>query len=203
MRHFSVVFLAVFLVAAFAADLFVLFGLFLEKHEASETTAVAPKEQSKTLDAIVTSAAARPVRLTIPSIGVDTNIEHVGTRPNGEMDVPKKWAHVGWFKEGYKPGAQGSAVIAGHYDTNFGLPAAFYRLGRLKTGDEVVVEMSDGNRMTFTVTASALYDTRSREESVFGPDDKPRLNLITCNGVWNEVTRDYSKRLVVFTELQS
>jgi len=31
-------------------------------------------------------------------------------------------------------------------------------------------------------------------------DAKAHLNLITCEGVWDKVSKSYSKRLVVFTD---
>lgn len=37
-------------------------------------------------------------------------------------------------------------------------------------------------------------------EIFFSKDGKSHLNLITCGGVWNKVTKHYPDRLVVFTE---
>ncbi len=38
-------------------------------------------------------------------------------------------------------------------------------------------------------------------EEIFGASKIARLNLITCDGVWDKKTLSYDKRLVVFTEL--
>ena len=56
-----------------------------------------------------------PLRLKIPKIDVDSIIEYVGLNPEGAMDVPKSQDNVAWFELGQRPGASGSAVIAGHY----------------------------------------------------------------------------------------
>jgi sortase A len=36
---------------------------------------------------------------------------------------------------------------------------------------------------------------------VFGDAEIPRLNLITCNGVWDKNSKNYSDRLVVYSKL--
>jgi len=43
------------------------------------------------------------------------------------------------------------------------------------------------------------YNSEPQVE-IFGPTDKKRLNLITCNGEWIQSLKTYSDRLVVFTE---
>ena len=46
---------------------------------------------------------ARPVRLLIPGIGVDTVIEQLGETPNGDMDVPRNVQDAGWYAPGSVP----------------------------------------------------------------------------------------------------
>ncbi|HEY4511683.1 MAG TPA: class F sortase [Candidatus Paceibacterota bacterium] len=142
-----------------------------------------------------------PQRLIIKALGIDAPIEHLGQNAVGEMDTPDDWGTLAWYKPGYKPGDKGNAVIAGHYDNNFGLPAVFFRLKKLKAGDEIVVIEDDGSQLTFSVTHTATYDSSAGNYEVFGTSSVPRLNLITCNGWWSETAHNYSKRLVVFSEL--
>lgn len=54
-----------------------------------------------------------PVRLKIPSIGVDSAIEDALITPAGRMDVPAGSRNVAWFALGPHPGNVGSAVIGG------------------------------------------------------------------------------------------
>ena len=56
-----------------------------------------------------------PLRLRVPSIGVDASIEYVGLTKAGAMEVPKLHPNVAWYSLGTRPGDRGSAVIAGHY----------------------------------------------------------------------------------------
>lgn len=145
--------------------------------------------------------AVSPVRISIPRLGVETNIEHVGRTASGNMAVPADFSEVGWFREGYLPGEVGNAVVAGHVDDAKGNAAIFYNLSRLEEGDSVLVEGEEGT-LEFRVARKKLYPYTAEDTSeVFGKSDKPMLNLITCDGTWDQEKRTYSDRLVVFAEL--
>lgn len=145
-----------------------------------------------------------PITLRIPKFGISAMVESVGMDKKGRMDVPKKDENVAWYNLGFKPGSLGSAVIAGHFDTVTGAPAVFYNLNKLTPGDQIIVTSSSGKDLIFKVTDKQLYpDASFPLQKVFNTTDKPRLNLITCDGVWNRATQNYSQRLVVFTELDS
>ncbi|HSW47458.1 MAG TPA: class F sortase, partial [Candidatus Saccharimonadales bacterium] len=142
-----------------------------------------------------------PMRLIIPAISVNTNIQHVGITPEGEMDVPSNSIDVGWFEPGALPGEKGSAVIAGHFDSENGEAGVFNNLDKLKVGDKIYTKDNSGKSTTFAVKKKRLYDPGYAEE-VFGRSDTAHLNLITCKGVWNDNLKSYSKRLVVFADRQ-
>jgi len=71
------------------------------------------------------SASAGPIRLTIPTIDVDTSIVALGLTSDGAMDIPKSISEVAWYNLGPRPGENGSAVVAGHYGWNNSVPAVF------------------------------------------------------------------------------
>lgn len=151
------------------------------------------------------ASAGRPVRMAIPRLGVDANVESVGLTADRAMDVPKAWANVGWYENGFRPGEVGNAVIAGHLDTNTGGPAVFWSLDTLQPGDEVTVTYENGDVYTFMVESSETYqhDTEGPIiERIFGGSLTPDLNLITCDGAWDHGQATYSHRLVVFTTLE-
>jgi LPXTG-site transpeptidase (sortase) family protein len=142
-----------------------------------------------------------PVRLKIPSINIDANIEYIGIAPDGAMDVPKNPDDTAWFKLGQRPGEKGSAVIAGHYGWKNGKAAAFDNLYQLRKGDKLYIEDDEGTSISFIVRESQRYDPGADASSVFNSSDgKSHLNLITCEGDWNKDQKSYSKRLVVFTD---
>ncbi len=141
-----------------------------------------------------------PIRLQIPEIHIDANIESVGLTALGAMEVPKT-PGVGWFDVGVQPGEMGNAVIAGHTGWKDNIPAVFDKLGTLKKGDKIFVLNSNGEVVTFVVREIKSYDAGADSSEVFGSmDGKSHLNLITCSGVWNKISKSSSKRLVVFTD---
>lgn len=142
---------------------------------------------------------ATPMRLKIPAIEIDTAVESVAKTAAGQMDVPKDVKNVAWYNLGPLPGAQGNAVISGHYDDTKG-PAVFYKLGKLKAGDQVIVTNADGVDLTFEVVSKENYPLdKAPLNRIFGFDLERDLNLITCSGRWNAKARTYNQRLVVYT----
>ncbi len=141
-----------------------------------------------------------PIRLKIPKINLVATIEYVGLTASEEMDIPKSTINVGWFALGPRPGEKGSAVIDGHFNGENGKPGVFANLYKLEKGDKLYIEDSKGQETTFSVSASRTYDPGYADD-VFTLNDTAHLNLITCDGVWNESKKSYSKRLVVYTNI--
>ena len=142
-----------------------------------------------------------PVRLKIPSINVDAPVEYTGLTSDGAMDVPKGPVDVAWFNLGPRPGENGSAVIAGHYDWKNNIPAVFDNLHKLRKGDKIYIEDEKGANIVFVVREIQIYGKNEDASGVFGSSDgKAHLNLITCTGVWNKAKKTYSDRLIVFTD---
>lgn len=141
-----------------------------------------------------------PEKIRIPAIGVEANALHLGVKENGEMDVPETIDEVSWFEPGYKPGANGRAVIAGHVDGMDG-PAIFWDLAELEAGDEIIIE-GDGKQLVFRVYAMESVDLELADvQSVFGYRSSPELILITCSGEFNHEQGTRKERLIVYTEL--
>lgn len=145
-----------------------------------------------------------PVRLIIPSIDVDAEVQYVGLDPDGtgEMGVPSNFTDVGWYKYGVRPGMRGSAVIAGHLNGKEIPEAVFYDLHELAVGDEVVIMSAGRVGSIFRVVKVETYAYNDPTEDVFkSTDGKRKLNLITCGGEWLSDEDQYNERTVVFTEL--
>lgn len=142
-----------------------------------------------------------PVRLRIPKIGIDTMVQWVGADANGQMGVPSNYSDVAWYEVGPPPGTPGNAVIAGHLDSTTG-PAIFFRLEELQAGDEIFVGNEAGQELRFVVSGREVYDAANAPlERIFGPAINPQLNLITCDGAFDQTARQYDKRLVIFSSL--
>jgi LPXTG-site transpeptidase (sortase) family protein len=143
---------------------------------------------------------AAPVSLTIPLIGVQTNLMTLGLGSNGTLDVPPlSMASVaGWYTGSPRPGAIGSAIIVGHIDTTKG-PAVFYRLNTLTRGDKIYVNRADGTLVEFQVTSVQQYlKDHFPTQAVYGAVPDPELRLITCDGTFNLATGHYLSNIVVY-----
>lgn len=144
-----------------------------------------------------------PIRLKIPAIQVDTSIDLMGIDADGLMQSPNNAKSVGWYKQGPRPGDIGSAVIDGHYGKwQGGYNSVFDNLHTLQKGDSVYVESSSGSTVTFIVRELRMYNPKANSNDVFiSNDGLSHLNLITCDGSWDEESKSYSKRLIVFTDM--
>ena len=85
------------------------------------------------------SLAGLPRRLIIPSLNIDTAVEHVGLNHNGNLKVPSTYHTVAWYEKGAAPGSMGTAVIVGHKDNGLGLDAVFGKLNKITVGSEIQV----------------------------------------------------------------
>lgn len=143
-----------------------------------------------------------PVRVRIPAIGVDTaKLTPIGVAKSGALTVPVGPAPIGWFTGAPPPGSLGPAVLAGHVSWN-GTHGVFFKLGKLKAGDTVVVTRADRRTATFTIRAVRAYPkTEFPSADVYGNVEAPALRLITCAGDVDPVTRRYADNIVVYADL--
>lgn len=142
-----------------------------------------------------------PIRLRVPALGVDADVEYVELAEDGAMDVPKEPGNVAWYQPGPKPGEPGNAIIAGHVDWG-GRTAVFWGLRTLTPGDVIQVVAGDGVRYEFVVDWLKWYDAETASvDQVFGQSGDTELTLITCGGSFDQRTRQYLSRLVVRSTL--
>lgn len=162
-------------------------------------------ENSKQKDNLTETTApvyGIPKTIRISKIKVDAPVESVGLDAKKAMDVPKNSDNAGWYNLGVKPGEKGNAVLDGHLDKSSGAPAIFWDVAKLEIGEKIIIEDENGKSTTFSVVKNTKYpyDNFPLQE-VFGPTEKRMLNLISCNGVWNSKTHNYSQRTVVYAEM--
>ena len=145
----------------------------------------------------------KPVWLTVPAIGVKAPIINLGLNRNGTLQVPSTTTVVGWYTGSPRPGATGSAVIAGHVDSRTG-PGIFFWLKKMRPGERIYVRRADGTLAVFTVTAVRIY-TKSKFPTamVYGPVPDAELRLITCGGTFDYARRSYLSNVVVYARLSA
>ncbi|WP_329277184.1 class F sortase [Streptomyces sp. NBC_01451] len=143
-----------------------------------------------------------PLRIRIPTIGVNAPLMGLGLTPTGSLEVPpaEREDLAGWYEAGTAPGETGTAIVAGHVDNADG-PSVFYRLGALEKGGAIEVERLDGSTALFTVDAVEVYDKNHfPDEKVYGAAPRPELRVITCGGGYTPGT-GYEGNVVVFAHL--
>jgi len=142
--------------------------------------------------------AAPPVRIEIAAIGVRAPVIRLGLNRDGTLEVPTDFGDTGWWSGGSRPGEPGPAVIAGHVDGRTG-PAVFFRLGRLRAGDPIVIVRRDGTRVRFRVQRAARYRKAAFPTArVYGATRGPTLRLITCSGAFDRASGHYLDNTVVY-----
>jgi len=142
---------------------------------------------------------SKPVRIEIPSIGVDAPIAETGLKEDQTAEVPDEANEVGWYKYSQTPGEIGPSVLIGHLDWTDG-PAVFFDIKKLKPGSVIKVTREDGSIAVFNVESIEQY--RQNEfptEEVYGKLKKSGLRLVTCSGSF--IGEQYSHNLVVYAAL--
>jgi sortase (surface protein transpeptidase) len=151
----------------------------------------------------VESQSVAPIQLVIPKIGVKASVESVGVDRLGAMATPSGPFTVGWWSYGTVPGEPGNAVLDGHLDSARYGAAVFWRLGDLRSGDQILVRMPGNRTLTFIVDRAAVYKYNDAPlADIFGAASTPSLNLVTCTGSFDRTSRNYDRRLVVYSKLQ-
>jgi hypothetical protein len=170
--------------------------------EDDNTTLASPPQPDANAPQAITAQRV-PVRVVIPRAGVNAAVLPLGETDGGAMATPATPTEVGWWQYGVAPGAKGSAVLGGHLDFHDYGAAVFWNLNKLRPGDAISVTDAGGETFRFVVQSSAVYQENdpSAIDRIFRRQDAARLNLITCAGTFNPVTRDYDKRLVVYSVL--
>lgn len=175
----------------------------VEKAKAAEKEKPAAKSKSKQAANPINELnqpGIAPEMLSIPSIGIEADVTHLGVTDTGEMAVPDNGEELSWFSPGYQPGQRGRAVIAGHVDDLDG-PAVFWDLTELEPGDEIIVSGED-RKLRFKVhTMESVPLDLADVDSVFGYHSSPELVLITCSGTYDYDRGTREERLIVYASL--
>ncbi|MFI7341036.1 class F sortase [Streptomyces sp. NPDC050085] len=144
-----------------------------------------------------------PLRVTVPAIHVDAPLMGLALQGDGRLAAPPENDAdlAGWWSSGPAPGAQGTAIIAGHVDIPTG-PAAFYNLGALKPGMRIDVERADRRTAHFTIDSVDVYDADAfPDDKVYADTGRPELRLITCGGGFDKKLQRYRGNVVISAHL--
>jgi hypothetical protein len=146
-------------------------------------------------------SASTPLRVELPSIGVDAALMELGLDPTGSMEVPPGAFPAGWYTGAPTPGEMGPAIIVGHVNWN-GVDGVFGQLHTVAIGARVSVKRADGTTAVFAVTRVAEYPKDDFPTTVvYGDIDHAGLRIITCGGELDKAIHSYKDNIVVFADL--
>lgn len=144
---------------------------------------------------------SEPTRLRIAKIDLDTSLVTIGRNPDDTIEVPSDYRVAGWYKYSPTPGELGPAIIVGHVDNVNGI-AVFWRLRELAAGDMIEIDRTDGKIRKFKVNDVKQFPRDSfPTQEIYGNIDYAGVRLITCGGVFNRQTHQYSHNTVVYASL--
>ncbi len=147
-----------------------------------------------------------PVTLSIPSIGVRTDLIHLGLEDNGSLKVPEDTgggAPASWYDGSPTPGERGPSVLLGHVNALGGNKGVFADLRKLTPGAEISVSRTDGSIAVFTVDRGALYPKNEFPTlEVYGNTPGSELRLITCDG-YDPETGEFDDNYVIYATLKA
>jgi LPXTG-site transpeptidase (sortase) family protein len=149
--------------------------------------------------AVALSAIGAPVRLVVPSVGIDAPVVPIETSTDGVLTPPADVDTAGWWQRSAEPGARkGQVLVTGHtvHDGDGSMDA----MGGVKPGDQVRLRRG-GKTALYRTTAVAVYSkakVAERATKLFGQDGgHGRLVLVTCAD-WNG--EDYESNIIVFAD---
>ena len=143
----------------------------------------------------------RPLRIIIPTLGVDAPIHPAGLQTHQEgqrtyqqWSVPNAYA-AGWHESSAPLGQKGNTVLNGHNNVH---GAIFGELRKLAVGEQIVLVGAEGITVYRVVHHELLEEhgvplrERLQNANWIAPTDDERLTLVTC---WPNTTN--SHRLIV------
>ncbi len=133
------------------------------------------------------SSTVTPIRLSIQSIDLDLPILSAPIQ-DGKWAITKDG--VSYLSTSPLPGTLGNSVFYGHNWANL-----LGNLGQVKTGDEVIVSLSNGQVVEYRIHFISVVTPD--ETHIYQNTADYRLTLYTCTGLLD------SKRLVVTAILES
>lgn len=145
-----------------------------------------------------TAPANEPRKIEVPSIGTSGCVQKVGIDQRNAIAAPTNIHLAGWYVNSALPGEKGVSIIDGHVQGRYGT-AIFTNLDRLRSGDQIKVQLGDESWREFEVVSIGTYSVNETNDELFksanGVDKQ--LTLVTCAGTYNSQTKTYDKRVIV------
>jgi hypothetical protein len=151
----------------------------------------------------------KPKRMQIPKLRIDAPIATFGLDTlgkDGSLPAPKTAQEVAWYDYSGRAGEANNAVFAGHVDWQ-GAAAVFARIKELVDGDKIILIGDGGTKYTYEVLGCNDVEchlpmsSRPDVDEFIGYSAFSHLTMITCEGQWDVIKKDYSHRRIVRARL--
>lgn len=165
--------------------------------------AASPTGQASTGALPPVLAQSAPTSVRIPTLGVDSELLHLGLRENGSLEVPPTdpGSPASWYDKSPTPGERGPAVLLGHVNEDDGGDGVFAGLRDLQPGDTIEIPREDGTTARFEVSYGEAYAKDDfATQKVYGNTAGSELRLITCDG-YDPETGLWDENYVVYATL--
>lgn len=134
-----------------------------------------PEVQSATK--VVEPISGKPVRLVIPSLGIDLTVADGIYNPSDQSwTLSKDKAHYALMTP-QANNQEGNTFIYGHNRKE-----VFAKLATLNIGETVTVHTDNGHQFTYKYRSA--HETNPYDDSLFNYQGPPILTLQTCSGLW-------------------
>lgn len=154
-----------------------------------------PRQSSELAPVAQVSA---PIRLQIPSVAIDIQIDPVGVQDDGFMQIPETITVAGWYRYGASPSSDtGSTVITAHVDDFIQGVGPFAALKDMPVDAEIIVTTEDGVEHRYVLeSVQSVEKEQVPLDQVFDRAGAPRIVLLTCGGQFDENVRQYSDNVI-------
>ncbi|MBI2621982.1 MAG: sortase [Candidatus Levybacteria bacterium] len=117
-------------------------------------------------------ADVRPVRIAIPSLGIEVPI-YPSSINNGKWESTTKG--VSYLSSSPVPGETGNSILYGHnFSTLLG------SLPKIKPGEKIEITLSSGEKKVFTVRYTSIVDPT--QTHILNQTEDSRITIYTCTG---------------------
>lgn len=140
-----------------------------------------------------------PVKLALPSERVSAPVIPAGTRPDGQLRLPRSPSVVGWWVRSAPAGdRRDTTMLAGHVDSAAEGVGALAALREIDVGSRVVLTDTFGVEHSYRVAARRVYPKYALPDDIFTVTGRARVVLITCGGPFDEEAGRYRDNVVVY-----
>ena len=140
---------------------------------------------------------AYPIRMYIPALNVDAEIQDTGTDyARNTMYIVDSGSIMSWWRESAIPGNEGNAIFGSHNRWN-GVNGQLHDLDTLNIGDEMEILYEDDTSMVFKLESVFVYLLATAPADVIMDiTGDARVTLITCKAPFNPNTGTSDNRII-------